>query len=215
MRATTWGSAFAGERELAERTTRIVLTCTHFDSIQPDAEQPVRQVVLVEAESADDLVALPLLPSKHFVSFVVWDAPPRTDVLVTLAQALLDAGAVYVCAFGDNCELVHDAVDSVIVTTGREPDDDHAILTTWHGKDTLDDALWYALFTAVPAPAYKTTCCATVIFAIDAGRHLRTLRQALSDPEAFSRAVLATTLTDSPRTRPRGAPCRSWRGRRR
>lgn len=150
-----------------------------------------RQIVLIEAGSTEELEPWPILPSPHFVGLVVWDAPPNSDVVLRFAQTLIEAGAVYVCTFGDGCEHVEHAVDEVIVTGEREPDDDHVILTTSHATETLDDALWFALFTAYPGAAYEPTCRATVVVAIEADRYVVPLRRDLGDPEAFSARTLA------------------------
>lgn len=146
------------------------MRCTRFGMLQGDPDHMPRQLVLLEADSPADLQNWPTLPSPHFVCLVVWDAPPRPGLLLGLAQKVLDAGAVYVCAFGDGCERVHDAVDEIIVSDNREPDDEHAIMTTWHANESLDDALWYAMFTANPPAAYESTCRATVVLAIQCVR---------------------------------------------
>jgi hypothetical protein len=173
-----------------------MVKCSQFATVHADDEGPGRQLVLVEADSVADLDVLPALPSEHFVCLVVWDAPSEADVILTFARTIIAAGAVYVCTFGDGSERVHDAVDDVIVESGRETDADHVIMTTWHARETLDDALWFALFTSFPAAAYEATCRATVVVAIDARRYADQLRRNLADPEAFSERILARTKHD-------------------
>jgi hypothetical protein len=173
-----------------------VSRCTRFGSLKADDERTARELVLVEADSPEQLEVWPDLPSVHFICLVVWDAPQQSDVLLNFARKLLDAGAVYVCAFGEGCERVHDAVDEVVVTGNREPDANHVIMTTWHAHESLDDALWFALYTAFPAAAYESTCRAIVVLTIGAQRHVEALRRDLAAPQAFSERVLAELPND-------------------
>ena len=162
-----------------------MVKCTQFGTASK------RQLLHVEADSTQELEPWPVSSSSHFVCLVVWDAPPNRDVVLRFADTLVEAGAVYVCTFGKGCERVHDAVDEVLVTRTHEPDAEHLIPTTWHAAETLDDALWFALFVANPSAAYESTCRATVVVTVQAGRYAASIRRDLGDPEAFSARVLA------------------------
>ncbi len=167
------------------------MKCTQFGTVSGDEGRSGRELILVEADSTEELGQWPVLSSSHFICLVVWDAPPNSDVVLRVARTLVESGAVYVCTFGEGCERVHDAVDEVIMTGEREPDDEHVIPTTWHANEPLDDALWFALFTAYPSAAYESTCRATVVVAIKADRYAASLRRDLSDPVALSARILA------------------------
>jgi hypothetical protein len=56
---------------------------------------------------------------------------------------------MYACAWGPGSARVHDAFDLVFIReTGGEWADDEHILTTWHHDESLDEALWFAIFNA-------------------------------------------------------------------
>ncbi|HEX2882321.1 MAG TPA: hypothetical protein VHO25_22530 [Polyangiaceae bacterium] len=166
------------------------MKCTDFGLLRDDGKGTSHHLFLIEADSSSDLQAWPQLPSEHFISMIVWDAPSSREDVLAVARTILDAGAIHICAFGEGCERVHDTFDEVIATSDPESDDDHAILTTWHSSETLDEALWHALFTAFPAPAFAATTRTTVVIAVDAARYAGALRDTLADPRAFHDRVL-------------------------
>jgi len=125
------------------------MRCTRFGALEADNGSVGHQLVLIEADSVSDLADGPALPSQHFLCFVVWDAPSDVEPVRSLARTLLDAGAVFVSAFGRDCERVHDAIDEVMVTTERERGDDDVIMPTWHDYESLEEPLWFGLFTAL------------------------------------------------------------------
>jgi hypothetical protein len=168
-----------------------MVKCTRFGTLQTTGEPVGHQLVLIEADSVPELIDWPELPSQHFLCFVVWDAPSDDKPLVALARTVLDAGAVFVSTFGSGCERVHDAIDDAIVASERERDGDHVVVTTWHASETLEEALWFALFTASPATAYEATTRAMVVVVINAARYAEILRRHLADPQALSELVLA------------------------
>lgn len=130
------------------------------------------------------------LPSRHFVCLLAWDADRiPANTIASVATRLLEAGAVYVCTWGRDCERVHDVVDEVIVATDLESKNG-VIMTTWHSSEALADAIWHAMFTAFPAQAYEATCTATLGLSIGSDDYAREIREAFVDPDAFSDRVL-------------------------
>jgi hypothetical protein len=66
----------------------------------------------------------------------------RNDV----AAWLVDNGCLYFIAWGLDCELWHDSVDWAVLEDfdfGDIPDD-RFVMTTWHDKEPLSEALWFA-----------------------------------------------------------------------
>jgi hypothetical protein len=58
-------------------------------------------------------------------------------------------------------------MDETIV--GREVFDAekiHSIMATWHFEDTLDDALWFALFCSRPDYYYSESCNSNLIVVV-------------------------------------------------
>ncbi|MEZ4445808.1 MAG: hypothetical protein R3B72_42420 [Polyangiaceae bacterium] len=147
-----------------------------------------RSVFLIEVDALGSDVPFPKLPSEHFVCLVVCDAS-ASACLLAFAETLLDAGAVYVCAWGRAADDVEDATDHAIVLSGRESGTDDVIMTTAH-QESLEGALWYALYAAVPAPAYAASCSCLVLIAVDAPDHVALLSACLEDPAAFDASMV-------------------------
>ncbi len=108
----------------------------------------------VSVPSLDDLRLGPgSLPSPHFSCLLVCDARSWSDeIILAAADHLLDRGLAYFCAWGPDCERVHDLVDDAILRSEVDgpnylhgDDERYPVLTTWHSEETLDEALWYLL----------------------------------------------------------------------
>lgn len=86
-----------------------------------------------------------------FVCFIAADArevPP--DVIGAAMRELLKRGCIYIVCWGPDCERVHDIFDEEFVVLylddpAGEPDTD----STWHSKESLEHALWFALTIAL------------------------------------------------------------------
>jgi hypothetical protein len=105
--------------------------------------------------------------SKYCVLFLAMDARPMSvDEISHTANWALDQGAVYVCAWGPDCERVHDIIDEVLVARNPDATDEDVIMTTWHDDETLEEALWFAVNSAIPAGAYEETCKTLVVIAV-------------------------------------------------
>jgi hypothetical protein len=124
-------------------------------------------------------------PEPHFALFVGLDARSVPDeALARFARLLLTQGAVYVCCWGPDCERVHDAFDA-------ELDDSRpAVMTTWHAHETLDEALWFALFASVPDEAYFESCDADLAIVVGDPKWSAHVRGRLGNPSALYRSGL-------------------------
>jgi hypothetical protein len=135
-----------------------------------------------------DLNTLPAqvqLPSRHFVALLAADAAGIGDAtLKHFARRLLDLGCVYFCAWGPDCERVHDIFDSECLLV--EP----VIMTTWHSGDSLDDALWFFVFNTNPDDGYSENCQSAVAITIAQPEWANHIRRRLADLNAFNRDVL-------------------------
>lgn len=151
-----------------------------------------RALFVMDVRRPDEVGSLAGLPGKHFACLLVWDADVADDATIArVADALLRAGAVYVCAWGRDCERVHGIVDSVLVKTAVASDSDTAlgVMTTWHSEESLADATWFLLFTAHPDDAYSSTCTSSVAITVGASARADEIRRAFQDPYAFSAEV--------------------------
>jgi hypothetical protein len=121
-------------------------------------------------------------PGPHFVAFVAADVAAASDEeLARFARTLVTQGASYVCAWGPGCERLRDAVDEV-------RDD---VTTSWHQDDTLDEALWFALFATVPDERYLETTDAVLAVVVAEPKWAAQVRGRLGNPKALSDAVVA------------------------
>jgi hypothetical protein len=107
---------------------------------------------------ADWPAALPL-ESRCFVMLLALDARPLADAeIVGLARAALSAGLVYLCAWGPDCERVHDLFDDVVRLEMPEETEDSVIMTTWHARESLAEAVGFFRDVAEPAGGFAAAC---------------------------------------------------------
>lgn len=67
-----------------------------------------------------------------------------------VAAWLVESGCLYVVSWGVDCEAWHDSVDWAVLDAfdfGEVPDD-RFVMTTWHDKEPLAEALWFAGYCA-------------------------------------------------------------------
>jgi len=63
-----------------------------------------------------------------------------------ICEWLVRSGCLYCCAWGVACEAWHDGVDHANIQRfeGGNIPDDSFIMTTWHERETLAEAMWFA-----------------------------------------------------------------------
>jgi len=101
------------------------------------------------------------LPGKRFRLFVAADTRHCTTAEISeFANAAFSRGMVYFCAWGPGCERFHDIVDEVgaaddLAERKFAPPGPHdVVMTTWHSKETLEEALDFFVTCAVPTDGY-------------------------------------------------------------
>ena len=111
------------------------------------------EVQIVSVQQIDGLAQALPRTKKHFTLLLAWDVPSGTEPqLVEILSPLIDTGMVYLCAWGDQCELVHDAVDEYCVREEIEHGEaDYLVMTTCHHDETFAEAFWFFDNLAVPA----------------------------------------------------------------
>ncbi|HEV7504955.1 MAG TPA: hypothetical protein VGS07_08595 [Thermoanaerobaculia bacterium] len=148
-----------------------------------------RQLFSLRVESPGEVHgALQALESKRFVLFLAWDAHNASDeTVLQLARALVAEGLAYLVAWGPDCERVHDLFDRIDMEENVEADT--VIMTTWHSNEPLEEALWFALSSAWPAPPYDQGCAATVAVAIANNAWGDAIHGYLGDLKSLTQAV--------------------------
>jgi hypothetical protein len=112
------------------------------------------------------------------------------DRIAALGKKLIDQGMVYLCTWGPGCNRVHDIFDEVEIERDVSTDDAF-LMTTWHEDEGLDDALWFAVVTALPAEGYIETCRAVLAIVVDKPEWSNRVETALTDFERFNNEILA------------------------
>jgi hypothetical protein len=119
-----------------------------------------REVLLLNLDELSTPYTLPTIKGRHFVCFCAMDAGPiRADDLQSFCSRLLQLGCAYLCAWGPDCERVHDIMDERVV--GENPPESYigCVMTTWHADESLEEALWFLLFCTSPDETYAADGC--------------------------------------------------------
>lgn len=154
----------------------------------PDNE---RQLYVVEVANPEDLPRTFNFAGKFSTMLVVWDATAvPADVIRRCARQLIDAGGVYFCTWGPDCERVHDLIDQEWVGDGFTPATDPTLMTTWHENYSLADAIWFAMHVALPIDLYFEECRSVVVICIGCPHWAAEIRSAFSDSKRFSDELL-------------------------
>jgi hypothetical protein len=147
-----------------------------------------RQLFLVEAQTPDLVPSVLHLASPRFVCLLAWDArSAAVEEIAALVQKVIDAGAVYVAAWGAGCERVHDICDEVLVGPDPPATQQGPIMTTSHEKEDLAEAIDFVLQCAVPDEALQSGCDSTLAITIDSTEWGAEIRRAFLDPATFVR----------------------------
>jgi hypothetical protein len=124
-----------------------------------------RRVYGIHCPRFEDLAPAIAVASPRFVLLVAADAGLISGIDETLKR-LLDIGCVYLCAWGPQCEQLHDDMDHVVLTQELDGTPERCIMTTWHSKESLDEAARFALHWAVPDSAVAAGCDSVVLASV-------------------------------------------------
>jgi hypothetical protein len=139
--------------------------------------------------AGSDLTDWPADLKEPFVAVTALDARERSDEqLRDLARVLLDRGCVYACAWGPDAGRVEVAFDLVSIEAedaGR-PYVSDVVMTTAHENEALDEALWFAVYTAFAAEVEVGA-----VVAVSDETWIREVEARLADPGQLMEDVLA------------------------
>jgi hypothetical protein len=133
------------------------------------------------------------LDSDFFILFVAADFHRFSiDEWSVFVRNSLDAGCAYVCAWGEGCENLHDLFDSALTATDPLAASDRFVMTTWHAHDSIESALWFALFCARPPDDTRFFGRTAAVLACSLGNkhYAQRLALMLADPLAFHDEVV-------------------------
>ena len=148
-----------------------------------------RDLFVLELPTSGKCPADLSLASSGFVCLIAWDARSATlDEITEFARRLLQAGVVFVCAWGPDCERVHDIVDAEREGSTPPSAVDRVVMTTSHDNESLAEALRFALV-AWPHEGYEEHCRSTLGVAIGSPSWAAEIRNAFSNPREFMRQL--------------------------
>ena len=118
-----------------------------------------RRFFLLELPSLQDWPSKLLLPSKYFILFLACDAKGKTNrLLKQTGRKAIRQGMRAACTWGRDCERVHDRIDDACKGLVSERKDESVIMTSWHSRESLREALWYFLYCGFAARRYSRWC---------------------------------------------------------
>ncbi len=94
---------------------------------------------------------LPACPFREpFSTVIIINSSVTGEWRNEVSKWLVDNGCLYMMAWGIDCSLWDDSVDSANLAAFNfaEIPDDSFVMTTWHDKEPLEDVLWFALHAA-------------------------------------------------------------------
>jgi hypothetical protein len=153
-----------GAASLSHLEKRRTFFLSERDYVGVDTHE--RRVYLTFCDSFHQL-ALLRPPRVPFVLFVGGDSSSESsEMLFTVAQSVLQNGAVYVLCWGAGASRLKDVVDEAFVarTIG---DVVPTVMTTSHETESLDEALTFATTNAEPVAVYATACTVSVFVLVD------------------------------------------------
>ena len=151
-------------------------------------------VFSLHAASLKEASAELVLPTKYLTALIVCDSDQLSvGEISDLAKALLEKGAVYLCFWGKGCKRFHDIVDEIEAeadTFGKSCPARHngTLMTTWHEKESLDEALWFLLSCAWPLDD-EIESCSTVVITIGNKLWANAIASRLENMEQFRKEI--------------------------
>jgi hypothetical protein len=124
-----------------------------------DEDFPEKAFYLCSAASIENLPDKTTHSTANFGLFVALNANEiADDKILQSAKKLLSIGLACLCTWGPDCERVHDLFDVAARGINSELSGDDVIMTTWHSRESLEDALWFFVHAAIVTGKFEKTC---------------------------------------------------------
>ncbi len=147
-----------------------------------------RELFSLKLASSAELPVRIELPSSHFACLLAWDASRvATDSVFSVAERLLRSGASYFVCWGPDSERVEGIIDDITIHPGYDfgVPHDSCIMTTSHGDESLEEALWFFLSSAWPDDHYVESTRAALAISIGSLKWAQEISAALADVRSF------------------------------
>ena len=119
-----------------------------------------RQIWILELADIHSPFVWSELQNAKFVCLSAMDASSAgTDDFSAFCSRLIDLGCAYYCAWGPDCERVHDIMDELVVGGNPPETDIGCLMTTWHAKESLTQAVDFFLNCTVPDEEFAPNGC--------------------------------------------------------
>jgi len=119
-----------------------------------------RQVWLLKVNTIQTAFAWDELHGEKFVCLCAMDARPiPREALWRFCSHLIDLGCAYFCAWGPDCERVHDIMDEQAIGDNGSAADIGCLMTTWHAKESLLEAIEFFRTCTIPDEEYAPSGC--------------------------------------------------------
>ncbi len=119
-----------------------------------------RKIWLLELDALRTAFDWEELEQQKFVCLCAIDASSISrDELSSFCSRLIDLGCAYFCAWGPDCERVHDIMDRLVIGDNPPQTDIGCLMTTWHPRDTIAKAVFFFLSCAEPDEEYAPAGC--------------------------------------------------------
>lgn len=124
--------------------------------IYAERRYPERRFRIANVLNLDDIVSMLETVSTNYCLFLAIDATTIPDEIIrSAAKSLIERGLAYFCVWGPDCERVHDLLDQERI---REEPEGQCVITTWHAKESLPDALWFFANAVEPDEGFIANC---------------------------------------------------------
>jgi hypothetical protein len=137
-----------------------------------------REVFMLTLDSLDTPYAMrPSIEGRQFTCFCAMDARdvPAGEI-GKFCVRLLQLGCAYLCTWGPDCERVHDIMDEEIVGDNPPQSSWGYVMTTWHSKESIADALDFFFNCTIPDETYAPDGCdCAVIISVGSGNWVETI----------------------------------------
>ncbi len=111
--------------------------------------------------------------------------------LVELAKLQIAKGVHYICCWGPNCEIGHDCFDEANVILQINENFERHVMSTWHANESLEEALWFCIFNAIPDDEFLEIC-STFIVGIGKAVTPEVLQSLLDDIHGLNKTIINT-----------------------